>query len=89
MLQCLGSRLPGFNAVQNNTSLKHLWHCQQSSTRFNAVQNNTSLKLMAIFSLLKHCFNAVQNNTSLKPQIQKSDRFFHFKARILFRITTP
>ena len=34
-------------------------------------------------------FNAVQNNTSLKPQIQKSDRFFHFKARILFRITTP
>ena len=34
-------------------------------------------------------FNAVQNNTSLKPQIQKSDRFFHYKARILFRITTP
>ena len=56
---------------------------------FNAVQNNTSLKLIHALIGAQASFNAVQNNTSLKPQIQKSDRFFHYKARILFRITTP
>ena len=81
--------MTGFNAVQNNTSLKLTLLYIVFSICFNAVQNNTSLKLVC--EPFKGCrsFNAVQNNTSLKPQIQKSDRFFHFKARILFRITTP
>ena len=56
---------------------------------FNAVQNNTTLKQRAELIVLPICFNAVQNNTTLKPQIQKYNRFFQFKARILFRITTP
>ena len=33
-----------FNAVQNNTSLKHGDVKGRSGERFNAVQNNTSLK---------------------------------------------
>ena len=78
-----------FNAVQNNTSLKLGYSYSFKSKGFNAVQNNTSLKLSPLNIEARVCFNAVQNNTSLKPQIQKSDRFFHFKARILFRITTP
>lgn len=59
------------------------------NSNFNAVQNNTSLKRVTVQHSYTAGFNAIQNNTSLKPQIQKSDRFFHFKARILFRITTP
>ena len=78
-----------FNAVQNNTSLKRIHIDNHIKVGFNAVQNNTSLKLPASSVVLNDSFNAVQNNTSLKPQIQKSDRFFHYKARILFRITTP
>ena len=34
----------GFNAVQNNTSLKLLVFCHECLISFNAVQNNTSLK---------------------------------------------
>ena len=79
----------GFNAVQNNTSLKLPLLTLNDFLGFNAVQNNTSLKLTGWTKWKTTGFNAVQNNTSLKPQIQKSDRFFHFKARILFRITTP
>ena len=82
-------KLTGFNAVQNNTSLKPVRLTVNPYFRFNAVQNNTSLKLVDTLRIDKYSFNAVQNNTSLKPQIQKSDRFFHYKARILFRITTP
>ena len=78
-----------FNAVQNNTSLKHVKNIFKPRSSFNAVQNNTSLKLPRTEQSQPPGFNAVQNNTSLKPQIQKSDRFFHYKARILFRITTP
>ena len=78
-----------FNAVQNNTSLKRIHIDNHIKVGFNAVQNNTSLKLSFTLRAITSCFNAVQNNTSLKPQIQKSDRFFHYKARILFRITTP
>ena len=37
---------PGFNAVQNNTSLKHNRYNNHIRHSFNAVQNNTSLKLM-------------------------------------------
>ena len=78
-----------FNAVQNNTSLKQVLLNEKLIPCFNAVQNNTSLKHIEEMQATITSFNAVQNNTSLKPQIQKSDRFFHFKARILFRITTP
>ena len=59
----------GFNAVQNNTSLKQgdipviLQPC------FNAVQNNTSLKQDKHHYNKYNSFNAVQNNTSLKPMI--------------------
>ena len=35
----------GFNAVQNNTSLKPIRPMIHKGQRFNAVQNNTSLKL--------------------------------------------
>ena len=55
-----------FNAVQNNTSLKHMLLETVSFLCFNAVQNNTSLKLFLIPRELEMCFNAVQNNTSLK-----------------------
>ena len=34
----------GFNAVQNNTSLKRPHITRKRGTSFNAVQNNTSLK---------------------------------------------
>ena len=34
----------GFNAVQNNTSLKHNIRKLDGFISFNAVQNNTSLK---------------------------------------------
>ena len=34
----------GFNAVQNNTSLKLIQHNINKQFCFNAVQNNTSLK---------------------------------------------
>ena len=34
----------GFNAVQNNTSLKLQYQYKKTSDSFNAVQNNTSLK---------------------------------------------
>ena len=81
--------LNGFNAVQNNTSLKPFLCFMIFPISFNAVQNNTSLKQIRKLVINILSFNAVQNNTSLKPQIQKSDRFFHYKARILFRITTP
>ena len=88
-MDCWSAPPSGFNAVQNNTSLKLQVRLLLPLQRFNAVQNNTSLKLRWISATMMHRFNAVQNNTSLKPQIQKSDRFFHFKVRILFRITTP
>ena len=37
-------KLTGFNAVQNNTSLKPVRLTVNPYFRFNAVQNNTSLK---------------------------------------------
>ena len=70
-------KLTGFNAVQNNTSLKPVRLTVNPYFRFNAVQNNTSLKLRHFFVLSVIGFNAVQNNTSLKPQIQKSDLNTH------------
>ena len=36
----------GFNAVQNNTSLKLRYKKNLKEMSFNAVQNNTSLKLL-------------------------------------------
>ena len=56
-----------FNAVQNNTSLKHILNTEIEYHGFNAVQNNTSLKLSIVTICNLIGFNAVQNNTSLKP----------------------
>ena len=55
-----------FNAVQNNTSLKHASVKTTRGMSFNAVQNNTSLKLFKLKKKDVFSFNAVQNNTSLK-----------------------
>ena len=59
-------KLTGFNAVQNNTSLKPVRLTVNPYFRFNAVQNNTSLKPSASVLIVVKGFNAVQNNTSLK-----------------------
>ena len=61
----------GFNAVQNNTSLKQQRQEATQPTSFNAVQNNTSLKLYESLSNTAYRFNAVQNNTSLKLSMER------------------
>ena len=68
----------GFNAVQNNTSLKLIPKITAFAFGFNAVQNNTSLKLDIASAIPTSGFNAVQNNTSLKLNN------FNFKIKLKF-----
>ena len=65
-MEILKHTIHGFNAVQNNTSLKLSRLSDSTRACFNAVQNNTSLKHRLSSLGLLNRFNAVQNNTSLK-----------------------